>query len=420
MATDQLDVHLRNDLIGTVTWDRATQRATFTYDDDHRQGPDPTPLSLSLPLSAARHRGTAVAAYLWGLLPDSEPVLERWARRFRVSLSNPMGLLRAVGADLPGAVSMVEPGVGVDAAGDVRWLSEGEVEALLAEVRADRTAWLGSDSRWSLAGAQAKIALLEVDGRWGRPSGAIPTNRILKPAISGLPAHDLNEHLCLTAAHHLGLRSARSRVVSFGAERAVVIERYDRSGRDHDVVRFHQEDLCQALGMHPATKYQSDGGPSAIDVIGVLRDHVDQRSLSTDLDTFVDALVYSWLIAAPDAHAKNYSMLLHGGAVRLAPLYDIASVLPYDDVHAPKVKLAMKVGGTYRISAIRAGSWRRFASDAGLDPDRLLERAQSLVERAPAAFDAAVDALDDPSDPMADRLARAVAVRAVECQAQLT
>ena len=44
-------------------------------------------------------------------------------------------------------------------------------------------AWIatGAKGRWSLAGAQAKLALLEVEGRWGRPTGAIPTNRIVKP-----------------------------------------------------------------------------------------------------------------------------------------------------------------------------------------------------------------------------------------------
>ncbi len=44
---------------------------------------------------------------------------------------------------------------------------------------------------------------------------------------------------------------------------------------------------------------------------------------------FADALIWNWLIAGTDAHAKNYSLLLAGDQVRLAPLYDIASALPY-------------------------------------------------------------------------------------------
>ena len=422
MNTERLDAFLRADFVGSLEWNRTTQRGTFTYDDGYRSGADPTPLSLSMPITAARHRGKVIAAYLWGLLPDNDAVLERWARQFQVSLSNPMGLLASVGADLPGAVSIVEPGVGLDpAADDVEWLTDAEVEAQLAQVRKDHTAWLGPDGRWSLAGAQAKIALLERDGRWGRPCGGVATNRILKPAIAGLIDHDVNEHLCMAAARDLGMRAARTRVMTFGSERAIVIDRFDRTlGADGKTdLRFHQEDMCQALGVHPGSKYQSDGGPSPVDVIGVLRDHVDAKHADHDINIFVDALIFSWLVAAPDPHAKNYSLLLNGGGVRLAPLYDIASALPYDDFHPPKVKVAMKIGGYYKLASIGTSAWRRFAVEAGLEPDLVIDRARYLTEHAPAAFTAAARALDDPSDAMSARLVDRVTSRAAECRTQL-
>jgi serine/threonine-protein kinase HipA len=112
-------------------------------------------------------------------------------------------------------------------------------------------------------------------------------------------------------------------------------------------------------------------------------------------------------------------VLLNGGGVRLAPLYDIASTLPYDDFHAPKVRVAMKVGGYYKIASIGRGAWRRFATDAGLDPDQLIERAWDLCERAPSAFTTAVDVLDDRTDPMAVRLLERVTTRADACRAML-
>ena len=137
MNTERLDAFLRADFVGSLEWNRTTQRGTFTYDDGYRSGADPTPLSLSMPITAARHRGKVIAAYLWGLLPDNDAVLERWARLFQVSLSNPMGLLASVGADLPGAVSIVEPGVGLDpAADDVEWLTDAEVGIVLRALSA--------------------------------------------------------------------------------------------------------------------------------------------------------------------------------------------------------------------------------------------------------------------------------------------
>ena len=78
----------------------------------------------------------------------------------------------------------------------------------------DSTAWLGRSftGQFSLAGAQAKTALLFKDGRWGVPSGSTPTTHILKPAVAGLDDHDLNEHLCLDAARLAGLVAVRTNV----------------------------------------------------------------------------------------------------------------------------------------------------------------------------------------------------------------
>lgn len=72
-----------------------------------------------------------------------------------------------------------------------------------------------------------------------------------------------------------------------------------------------------------------------------------------------EALALNWLLAGSDAHAKNYSLLLSGPQVRLAPLYDVASALPYRDFDAPKFTMAMKVGGTYHLAG-RVGTtqWR--------------------------------------------------------------
>jgi serine/threonine-protein kinase HipA len=65
------------------------------------------------------------------------------------------------------------------------------------------------------------------------------------------------------------------------------------------------------------------------------------RVADQTLARFFDALAWNWLIAGTDAHAKNYSLLLAGGQVRLAPLYDIASALPYE--HERGLRFAMKL-----------------------------------------------------------------------------
>lgn len=105
-----------------------------------------------------------------------------------------------------------------------------------------------------MAGAQAKTALPYRDGRSGEPSGAAATTHILKPAVVGFDDHDPNEHLCLDAARRVGLVVARTRIMRFGDETAVVVDPYERRVTDAGVVRVHQEDLCQSLSVHPARK----------------------------------------------------------------------------------------------------------------------------------------------------------------------
>ena len=197
--------------------------------------------------------------------------------------------------------------------------------------------------------------------------------------------HDLNEHLCLLTARRLGLPSAKSQVMTFGTERVIVVERYDRRSVEGEYRRVHQEDLCQALGRTPSQKYQADGGPSPEEIGRLLQTHVrPMERAAADVATFVDALALNWLIAGTDAHAKNYSVLLANQQVRLAPLYDVASMLSYNE-HVPKLKSAMKIGGEYRLGLIASRHWRRVAEGLGLDAEVVLERVAVMTERVPEA-----------------------------------
>lgn len=120
----------------------------------------------------------------------------------------------------------------------------------------------------------------------------------------------------------------------------------------------------------------------------------------------------NWLIAGTDAHAKNYSLLLAGSQVRLAPLYDVASVLPYD-IDVMGQKLAMKVGGEYRLKVIAARNWRKVASELKLDESQLMDRLRGLAERLPDAV-RDVSRTPDVSDlgsPLPARLVDGVAAR---------
>jgi serine/threonine-protein kinase HipA len=393
--TDSLTVLLNDAAVGNLVRSPGG-RLGFTYDASYQARRDVTPLSVSMPVQVQSHPDSVISPWVSNLLPDNEAVILRWARQFHASASSPFSLLATpIGQDCAGAVRFVKPGkaeVRVARSGDVTWLTEADVAERLQDLKADSTAWLGRSfaGQFSLAGAQAKTALLYRDGRWGVPRGAIATTHILKPAVAGLDDHDLNEHLCLDAARRAGLIAVRSRVASFGTETAIVVDRYDRSEADGITFRVHQEDLCQAMGLPPTRKYQDEGGPAPAQIAELFRKVMSPKNADNAIDRFFDALVWNWLIGGTDAHAKNYSLLLADGQVRLAPLYDIASALPYG-THERKLRFAMKIGGDYEVFPTR-NLWGRAAAELRIDERKALARVRELTGTVANAFaKAAVD-----------------------------
>jgi serine/threonine-protein kinase HipA len=430
-------------------------RLSFTYSDSWRGAPGAYPLSLSMPLAAAEHPHAAIETFLWGLLPDNELILSRWAKSFHVSARNAFALIGHVGEDCAGAVQFVTPErrdkLMSAPPAETQWLTEADVAQRLRALQADVSAWRAprDTGQFSLAGAQPKTALLFDGQRWGVPSGRTPTTHILKPPTPGFDGHAENEHLCLSLARALGLPTANSEVRQFEDVTAIVVERYDRvnismlaarkaalvaakaaeaatlaSSDEPDaaakvaglvaeaadeaasvkslsefakttqVYRVHQEDFCQALRIHPSLKYQNDGGPGPQQIISLLRANASSADRSKeqripnakedDASTFLDALILNWLIGGTDAHAKNYSLLIGGGGlVRLAPLYDVASILAYPDVDPRKAKLAMKIGGAYRLCDVGAPEWRKLAAEVRVDGDALTERARGMAVELP-------------------------------------
>lgn len=411
----ELTVLLGSRRAGRVTY--ANDRLAFAYDEAWREDADAYPLSLSMPLATREHGDAAIRAFIWNLLPDNERTLDRWARQFQVSARNPFALISAVGEDCAGAVQFVAPdraerliadGPG---GGDINWLDEADVgtrlKSVLDDAASGRTA--GDNGQFSLAGAQPKTALLLHDGRWGVPSGRIPTTHILKPPARDLPGHAENEHFCLNLARQMGLRAARSEVRRFADQLAIVVGRYDRikvgGAGPEGWVRLHQEDMCQALGVLPWAKYQNDGGPSAERIVRLITeaafDPLSPGQAARDVERFVDALIFNWLVAGTDAHAKNYSILIGGErTVVLAPLYDIASADGVVGIQPQKMKLAMKIG-YYLVERVMPRHWARWAAAAGLDPDAVLARVCAMAAAMPDAVAATAttlrsDGLDHP------------------------
>ncbi|QPH54740.1 type II toxin-antitoxin system HipA family toxin [Pontivivens ytuae] len=392
-----LEVFLNTRHVGRLTR-QSSGAIDFQYAPEWLAWEHTMPISLSLPLREDRYLGAPVIAVFDNLLPDSDAIRRRVAERRGAEGIDAFSLLSAVGRDCVGALQFLPEGEVPDPADQIRGdvLDEDEIAAMIANL-GNVPLGLGDDQdfRISIAGAQEKTALLYHDGHWLRPHGTTPTTHILKPQIGRLPlgvdlSHSVeNEHLCLRLLEAFGLEVAQTEIRDFGEHRVLVVERFDRRhAADGRLLRLPQEDCCQALGVPPTRKYQNDGGPSAADILDLLKasDVPEQDRIA-----FLKAQILFWLMAATDGHAKNVSLFLRpGGRFRLTPLYDVISVQPSIDagqLQGPKVKLAMSVGTNrhYRVDDIVARHFMQTAERAGLSRDvvvRLLEEIEAAFEYA--------------------------------------
>ncbi|MGX9718577.1 type II toxin-antitoxin system HipA family toxin [Stenotrophomonas acidaminiphila] len=401
--------------------------ARFRYADSWLDTAGAYPVSLSLPLTQRDFPPQTVSAVLWGLLPDNESLLQRWGSHFHVSPRNPVALLSHVGEDCAGAVQFVsdERLESVLAGTDdrVEPLSDAELAGRLRRLRQDgglaRT--VDDVGQFSLAGAQSKIALLrQDDGSWAIPAGRIPTTHILKPPGGDYDGFVENEVFCLRLAQVLDLPAATAEKIEIDGETAICVSRYDRARMHGDLVRVHQEDFCQALGVMPQIKYQNQGGPGPADLAKVLWNH-SSRPLD-DVVTLFQALAFNYLIGGTDAHAKNYSLLFGaGGNVRLAPLYDISSALPYPQLQKRKIKMAMKIGDHYRWWDIRQEDWQATAASLRLEPEWALGALAAMCRLLPEASQRVQEQLRDEGivHPVIGRLLHEIQLACERCLARL-
>lgn len=407
-----LHVLLYGRVVGQVT--QTSQGGhSFRYERDYLSAADATPLSLAMPLSTDTYPRRRIVPWMLGLLPDRGEVRDRWAQRLGVSPENPFALLEHMGLDCAGAVQFVAGDVDAALAreSDLVEIDESAIGARLSALRDDPDTWVVAGERWSLAGAQAKFALArDRAGRWYEATGAAPSTHIIKPGIGQYRDQALNEHICMQTAARLGMKVARTEFIEFDGRSALVVTRYDRRRvRGTEAVRrVHQEDLCQALSVYPNKKYESSGGPTADQIASLLATR--GSAPREDVRLFVRAVAYNFLIGAPDAHAKNYSVLLAGADVRSAPLYDIASGFPYEPTRADhELNLAaMALGGQRRFGSVEGRHWDHFARACQVDEEWLREEVTGLGQSVPDAMATAFAPYATSHPELRDRMLTAV------------
>ena len=387
MSSRALSLLVAGEFAGTVESENGN--IAFCYDADYA-GPD---VSVSMPRGCSKYSDSVVRPWLLGLLPDNRLVRKAMAAPMGVSPDDVIALLSAYGEDCPGAVQFCIPGEEsrlIDRAGELLLITPAEVKArLFRATDSENPGWYADRESWSLGGNQAKLALRRIGDDWYRCLGSAATTHIVKPGIMNMKMQALDEFVCMKLAEEAELACAHCDYVSFDGMPAIVSERYDRIV-DHEggVRRIHQEDLCQALSIPPAKKYTMDGGPTAQDVLELLK----QDPSGNSADRFVEALLFNYLIGVTDGHAKNYSILhTTGRSWVLAPLYDIASAFPYERRDGKPWRCAMSIGGENRLGWLRSSAIARFERAAGAPDGSVRALAIELATIVPDALSAVLN-----------------------------
>lgn len=399
-ARHQLSVWLDDVHVATLDEPRSRQlRVIYTDDAVRRYGVGATVISASLPVRVKPYSVGDSRPVMEGLLPEGE-ARTRIENQLDIPRGDTYRLLAAIGKDCAGALVIVPPGEEpVRELGAVRPLTPTDLAEELEDLP-DHPLGIADDVRLSLAGMMDKLLLAQLpDGRWGRPVDGAPSTHILKPEPDQYPGLARLEAYGLALAGATGLRTAEARVISGEELRSrsvapyLVVTRYDREVRDDGTVRrIHQEDFCQATGR--LQKYELEGGPSYLDVTGVLRRL--STALREDLSDLVRTMAMTVAVGNADAHGRNLSMLYDNSTRRLAPLYDVVpttSLVPAPGHKPLNADAGMQVNGVVPLLAItgadlvaEAISWRV--------PKAL---ARTLVETT-------VSAIANGAAPLADEL----------------
>ncbi|MCQ5090929.1 type II toxin-antitoxin system HipA family toxin [Slackia exigua] len=340
-------------------------------------------VSLSMPKGSREYGDATIRPWFLGLLPDDREVRRRIGREAGISPDDTFGLLEEVGLDCPGAVQVCNDDTLEDALsrkGELKPISDGEIRDRIAEAESPSPQWTAPDESWSLGGNQGKVALRKQSGEWFRCTGSAATTHIVKPGIAGMVLEALDEYFCLRLAHACGIPAAQVEYREFAGKGAIVVERFDRAqGGDGEVDRIHQEDFCQALSVPPDRKYGSDGGPIARDCVALLRRAGNAES---NVALFVEMLLFNYVVGATDAHAKNYSVLhLANDETVLAPMYDVASALPYIPRLGSPWRSAMSIGGENRIGRLHRSHLVKFAESVSLPAEGCCGLAGEVAQR---------------------------------------
>jgi serine/threonine-protein kinase HipA len=408
VAKPALEVHLNGRLAGTLLR-KDNGNLQFRYDQSYVETGGP-PLSVNLPVGPEAYPHRDCLAFFGNLLPE-EDVRAQVALVTGISAANDYKLLERFGGDVAGAVTLrpTDQEDGKAEPDDLQILSAAKLDEILRQLPQRPLAVdEKGEVRMSLAGAQSKLPVVEVEDGFALPHGSRrATTHILKPEPERFPGLVANEFFCMRLAEEAGLNVAQvRRAETTSGLPFLVVTRYDRDLTQEPIRRLHQEDFCQALGKLYVEKYQHEGGPGVREGMHLIDE--ESTAPARDRQQFWLALVFNVLIGNCDAHGKNYSLLYDSPAPSLAPFYDLLSTAAYPEL---TTRLAMSIDGATHLGDVERKAWEELAGQVGFASRFLDQRMAPFVDEVVEAA-TRMEGESEYAEPPVQPIAKAIKARA--------
>ena len=401
------------ELVGRIDFERGA-RSSFEYDAGYaaraRNGGE-FGISHQLPLSGEPYGDSEISPFFTGMLPEGE-VRDRLVKMYQIPGNDYLGFLEKLGCESIGALTFASDSAAEeDFSARYDPVPRGFAERA-REDPAQLAAEMARETRLSLSGAQSKVAWFLPEGadpscsgieEWRVPRGTAPSSHIIKIARRGEEELAMNELGCSILSASCGIDTARVDLIP-DLPGAIAVERYDRKwvGREGDrrLLRLHQEDLCQALGLAPYLKYQPDGVEAdyMVWIADLLRDAA--ANPAKDVLEFAKRTVFNYAVGNSDAHLKNSSLLYDEAwkARKLAPMYDVTCI----PLSGYMTQMAFEMGSHRELEDID----ERDVLAVALDADAALGAFDAAVREVVAGFEGPL--VDGAADPVQDMVARIV------------
>ena len=350
--SSKLNVYFRDQLVGRLSLDEATQNFSFVYSDDWKK--EGFVISPHIGFDSHASSGT-IKKFLDNLLPEGKG-LEVFSLFFHITKNNTLALTREIGNETSGALSFFEKEI-KDVETSVRPINRKELtNRILVEDPVQLIIWDGKP-RLSVAGVQDKLPLIYHEGEYSFGEGKLASTHILKFETDRQRHLVLNEYICMKLAQKVGLDVADVSLERFDKKPALLVKRFDRVRiSDDEIKRLHVIDGCQALDLAPTYKYERNLGSGKNSKH--IREGVSFKKLfefskecKNPIKTKLSILRWAFfnlLISNSDAHGKNISFFVDRNGFELTPYYDMVSIAMYPEFEQ---ELSMAFGDDFSVDA---------------------------------------------------------------------